>query len=142
MVSRRRCLLRDGLCGIGWSPSSYGVVLETLGAPEGGPIAGASRDIRGDEWSVATPYLQAAVRNRFLRFNETSFYHEDLRNFYALPLKDWGLAFKPQFWAFFVLAPARAYSIYHALWMVAFLAGYQLLFRRLGMSSWLAAAGP
>ena len=123
---------------LGWSPSSYGVVLNKLQAPEAGPVAGAARDIRGDEWSVITPYIQASVRNGFQRFNATSFYGEDMRNFYALPLKDWGLAFKPQFWAFFVLPPATAFSIYHALWMAAFLIGYEMLFRELGTSSWMA----
>lgn len=123
---------------LGWSPSSYGVVLEKLQASDAGPVAGAPRDIRGDEWSVITPYFQAAVRNRFQRFNATSFYGEDMRNFYALPLKDWGLAFKPQFWAFFVLPPATAFSIYHVLWMAAFLIGYELLLRELGASSWIA----
>jgi hypothetical protein len=126
--------------GLGWSPSSYGVVLGKIQASEAGPVAGTARDIRGDEWSVVTPYLQAAVRNGFRRFNETSFYREDMRNFYAMPLQDWGLAYKPQFWAFFVLPPAVAFSLYHALWMAAFLVGYELLFRELGAAPWMAVA--
>jgi hypothetical protein len=123
-----------------WTPSSYGLVLEQLHAPEAGPTAGSARGIRSDEWAVATPYFQAAVRNRFQRVNQTSFYREDLRNFYALPLADWSLVFKPELWAFFVFPPATAFSIYFALFMCGFLAGYHLLFRQLGAPAWLAAA--
>ncbi len=138
-------LLTVALAGLvyvcfGLTPSSYGVTLEQLHAPEGGPVAGTSRFIRMDEWGLATPYFQATVRNRFQRVNETSLYREDLRNFLALPLKDWSLPFKPQLWAFFLFPPATAYSIYFGLLMCACLAGYHLLFRRLGVPAWLAAS--
>ena len=126
--------------GCGWTPSSYGIFLQQLHAPNDKPVAGTSRFIRLDEWGLATPYFQAAVRNRFQRINETSFYREDLRNFLALPLKDWSLLFKPQLWAFFLLPPASAYSIYFAVLMCGFLAGYHFLFRQLGAASGLAAA--
>lgn len=127
--------------GLELTPSSYGFFLNMLGAPEAGPVAGVARPIRADEWSVNTPLLQAAVRNRFQRVNETSFYREDLRSFVALPLKDWSLAFKPQLWAFFVLSAARALSIYYAVFLWAFLCGYYLLFRELNVPPWLACAG-
>jgi hypothetical protein len=121
------------------TPSSYGMFLDVLQAPEAGPVVGISRGIRSDEWAVATPLFQACIRNGFRRINETSFYHEDLRNFTALPLKDWSLIFKPQLWAFFVLPPALAYSIFYTLFMWAFLAGYFLFFRELEVPAWLAA---
>jgi hypothetical protein len=127
--------------GFELTPSSYGVFLNAVQAPDSGPWLGTSRAIRGDEWSVNTPLFQSAVRNRFQRVNETSFYREDLRNFVALPLKDWSLIFKPQLWAFFLLPPASAFSIYWALYMCAFLTGYHLLFRQLGASAGLACAG-
>ena len=120
------------------TPSSYGIFLDVLQAPESGPILGISRGIRSDEWAVATPLFQACIRNGFRRINETSFYHEDLRNFTPLPLKDWSLIFKPQLWAFFVLPPALAYSIFYTLYMCAFLAGYFLLFRQLEVPAWNA----
>jgi hypothetical protein len=85
--------------------------------------------------------MQAAVRNHFQRVNETSFYREDLRVFYAMPIADWSLVFKPQVWAFWLAPPATAYSIYFAVLMCGFLAGYHLLFRHLGVAPWLAAAG-
>jgi hypothetical protein len=122
------------------TPSSYGVFLEAIQAPDAGPVFGTSRPIRSDEWSVDTPLMQAAVRNRFQRVNETSFYREDLRSFVALPLKDWSLVFKPQLWAFFLLPPSTAFSIYWAFFMCAFLIGYFLLFRDLGAPDWFSAA--
>jgi hypothetical protein len=122
------------------TPSSYGIFLETLKATDAGPIFGSARGIRSDEWSVATPLIQVSIRNGFRRVNETSIYHEDLRNFAALPLKDWSLIFKPQVWGFFVLPPALAYAIYFAFYMCGFLAGYYLLFRWLGTPAWLSVA--
>jgi hypothetical protein len=118
---------------LGLTPSSYGIVLERLGAREAGPVLGSPRDIRSDEWAILTPQFQAAVRNGFQRINQTSFYHEDLRNYQPLPLADWSLVFKPQFWAFFILPPANAFSLYFALLMSSFLAGLYLLFREMGV---------
>ena len=93
------------------TPSSYGLLLTQIGAPEEGPFLGGAQFIRSDEWSITTPFFQAAVRNGFRRFNQTSFYGEDLRGQsinLALPLKDWGLIFKPQLWPFFLTSPAVA----------------------------------
>ena len=126
--------------GFELTPSSYGVFLETVGGADSGPVVGVARGIRSDEWSIWTPLFQIAVRNHFERINETSIYHEDLRNFIALPLKDWSLLFKPQMWAFFVTSPALALSIYFAIFMCAFLIGYHLLFIELGTPTWLAAS--
>jgi len=122
------------------TPSSYGVFLDALQAPDAGPVFGIGRAIRADEWSENTPLIQAAVRNRFRRVNETSFYKEDLRGFVALPLKDWSLPFKPQLWAFFLLPPSAAYAVYWSFFMCAFLIGYYLLFRELGAPETFAAA--
>ncbi len=125
------------------TPSSYGELLAQIGAPEEGPVLGNSRYIRSDEWAMTTPFFQAAVRNDFHRFNATSFYKEDLRGQsipVALPLKDWGLVFKPQLWPFFLTSPAIAYSAFWALMMCGCLAGYQLLFRQFGADPLLAVA--
>ncbi len=124
----------------GLTPSSYGGFLQHIGAQQTGVLAGQPRQIRRDEWSILTPYFQATVRNGFERFNHTSFYGEDLRNINALPLRDWGIVFKPQFWAFFVLAPANAFGFYYGCLMAAFLAGYFLLFQELGLDSEYAVA--
>jgi hypothetical protein len=122
-----------------FTPSSYGIFLEQIEAPEYGPAVGHARAIRSDEWSVSTPMFQAAVRNGFKRYNETSLYREDMRTFYALPLRDWALLFKPEVWAFFVAPPDIAYAIYWALFFCACLCGYHALFRELGADPWLAA---
>ena len=91
--------------GLDLTPSSYSRILELLKVSDRNPVAGSWRDVRTDEYEVSTPYFQAAVRNGFQRINQTSFYREDMRNYYALPLADWSLAFKPQLWAFFIMPP-------------------------------------
>ena len=117
-----------------WTPSSYGVVLRMFQSPNAGLVLGQPRVIRADEYWVWTPSIQASVRNSFQRLNETSVYREDLRNFNALPLWDWALPFKPQFWLFFLAPPSYAFSYSHAIFFVLFLIGYDLLFRELGFS--------
>lgn len=120
---------------LAWTPSSYGVALRQMGVTEdSGLVLGKPRDIRSDEWAVWTPYLQIAVDNDFARYNAHSPYHEDLRNFNALPLLDWALPFKPQYWAFFLVDPAHAFAIYHAAFIALFLIGYQRMGRMLGMA--------
>jgi hypothetical protein len=110
------------------SPSSYGLALGLLGE-QVSALAGIPRRIRTEEWSVVTPLFQAVVNNDFRETNETSFYSETLRSFVGLPLLNWGLLFKPQVWAFFVLPPALAYSIYWASIAVLQLVGWSLALR-------------
>ena len=124
---------------LAWSPSSYGIVLERLGAGGAGLVAGTPREVRADEWAIWTPYLQAAVHNGFQRFNSTSVYGEDLRNYNGLPLADWGLALKPYFWPFFLVDAAHAFAFMHAFFIAAFLLGYRALFVRLGLDGAEAA---
>ncbi len=113
-------------------PSSYALVLDNLGFEENGLILGEPRKIRSDEFAIWTPQVQIAVNNDFQRHNATSPYQEDLRTTYSLPLLDWGLLFKPQFWPFQITDPAHAYSFYHVIHAVAFLIGYYLLLQRFG----------
>src|SRR5918992_384607 len=116
-----------------WTPSSYALILDRLGVTNVELVLGVPRVIRSDEYHMVTPYFQIAVRNGFSRYNELSPYKEDLRAFFALPLLDWSLPFKPQLWAFFALDPAHAYSFYHWFLIAAFLAGYTILLRQLGV---------
>lgn len=118
--------------GLGWSPSSYAIVLRELGESNTGLIAGIPRVERGDEFAWQTPLLQMTVRNHFQRFDGTPPYFEDLRTLYAMPILDWALVFKPQFWLFFVAPPAIAYSFYHFILIAMFVVGFTLLFVRLG----------
>lgn len=123
------------------TPSHYAMGLRYLGVEDARPLLLSARPIRSDEWIVLTPLFQAAVRGGFAAFNQISPYHESLRGFWALPILDWSLVFKPQLWGFWVLPPAYAYSLYFAVLWAAFLAGYAILFTQLGVNIWLAALG-
>lgn len=127
-------LLLLGLIYVGntWSPSSYGVVLERIGAKGDGLHFGTPRAIRSDEWSVVTPLTQATVRNGLQRFNSTSLYGEDLRINYGLPIADWGLLFKPTMWLYALVNAAYAYSFHWFAIFAIFIVGYGKLFRVVG----------
>jgi hypothetical protein len=118
--------------GFRWSPSSYAIVLQELGVSDTGLIAGVPRPDRGDEFAWQTPLLQMSLRSGFRRFDRTPPYFEDLRTLYAMPIVDWALIFKPQFWPFFVVRPAIAYSFYHFLLIAMFVVGFTILLVRLG----------
>ena len=118
--------------GLRWSPSSYAIVLQALGVSDPGVVAGIPRPDRGDEFSWQTPLLQMTIRSGFQRFDRTPPYFEDLRTLYGMPILDWALVFKPQFWLFFVAPPATAYSFYHFLLIAMFVVGFTILFVKLG----------
>lgn len=120
------------------SPSSYALALDLLGE-DASPLVGSPRGIRTDEWSVMTPLFEAAVNNDFRETNRTSFYDENLRSFIGLPLLNWGLAFKPFVWPFFVVSPALAYSFYWAAAAALMLVGWSLLLRAFGIGRTVAA---
>lgn len=131
--------LTIALCGIvyvsqDWSPSSYGVLLRQIGQAGEGLVFGEPRPVRSDEWAVVTPLTQATVHNGFERFNNTSLYKEDLRINYGLPILDWGLLFKPTFWGYLFLDPARAFSLHWFATLALFITGHFLLFARLGLT--------
>lgn len=113
------------------TPSSYALASGYLGLAAQEPLLGTARNIRTDEWMVYTPYIQIAVGNDFAQTNALSPYHETLRTFQALPLRDWALLFKPYHWAFFVLPPANAYSFFFMFMAMAFLCGWALFLRQL-----------
>ncbi|MFH0264227.1 hypothetical protein ACGRQ9_01545 [Vibrio rumoiensis] len=102
-----------------------------LAGLENTTLFGHPRSIRSDEWAVWTPYFQAIINNNFHRFDEHSLYNIDFRNFYSLPVLDWGLIFKPLMWPFFIFEPARAFSLYNGLVIFLNVVGYKCLFERL-----------
>ncbi len=124
----------------GWTPSNYGSATQALAVPRAGPVAGKARNVRSDDWAVATPYFQIAVANDLGPRDEISPYREPLKAVFALPSRDWSMAFKPDLWAFLVVDPAHAFSIHFATLSLAFVAGFALLFRRLGCSRGYAFA--
>jgi hypothetical protein len=116
-----------------WSPSSYGwVLVNVLGYADSGPSWGRARPIRSDELAVVTPLTQATINNGFERINRTSLYGEDLRINYGLPIRDWGLIFKPTMWLYGLTNPAYAYSVHWFALSALFIFGYAWLFRWLG----------
>ena len=115
-----------------WTPSSYGWPIKYFGVTDRGIVAGTPRGGRSDEWGISTPLTQATVNNKFQRFNNTSIYKEDLRSVFSMPIRDWGLFFKPSMWSYVFLSPAHAFSLYHFSFIFLFIAGYAFLFQFLG----------
>jgi hypothetical protein len=103
------------------------------------PWLGRPQPIRSDEWAILTPLFQAAINNGMAERNATSFYHESLMSIFGLPLLNWGFIFKPQLWAFLVLPPSFAYSLYWGAMAALMLAGWSLLFRQFGFTREVAA---
>jgi hypothetical protein len=120
------------------SPSSYALALNQLG-DDATPLVGTPRAVRSDEWADLTPLFAATVNVDLSELNTISFWKEDLLNFFGLPLWNWGFVFKPQLWAFAVLPPALAYSIYWAAIASLMLVGWSLLLRTLRFSRKAAA---
>lgn len=123
------------------TPSSYAVGMKLLGQPVEGLVAGTPRPIRSDEWMVFTPYVQIAVNSSFKPYDTDSPYRESLRSFFALPIADWGAAFKPYYFAFAVLPPANAFSFFYLFDALAFLVGWALFFKLIRVDAKLAIIG-
>ncbi|WP_312240047.1 hypothetical protein [Pantoea sp.] len=121
-----------------WSPSSYGFFLKQADPQHSGIIWGQPRPIRSDEWAVVTPLTQATVNNNFHRYNNTSFYKEDLRINYGLPIFDWGLFFKPTMWGYLLFPPAVAFSLHWYLIFIVFVVGYFKFFKEVGVNKSLS----
>lgn len=122
------------------TPSHYAAGLQRLGV-DARPLLFLARGVRSDEWIALTPLFQTAVRGGFETYNQISPYHESLKGFWALPILDWSLVFKPQLWGFWLLPPAFAFSLYFALLWISFLAGYTIMLVQLGARLSIAALG-
>ncbi len=126
---------------LGLTPSHYALWLRNIGVENWKPLLGQARDIRSDEWAILTPLFQSAVRGGFKTTNQFSAYQESLKTFWALPILDWSLIFKPQLWPFWMMSPAFAYAAYFGFLWLAFIAGYEIFLRQLGAKAWIAALG-
>lgn len=122
-----------------WTPSHYAQAARFLGQAHAGPLLGDARPVRSDEWGVTTPYYQIAVASGLGANDVISPYHEPLKAYFALPSRDWSMAFKPDLWGFLVLDPANAYALHYALLAASALLGAFLLLRQLGCSPGVAA---
>lgn len=125
---------------LGLCPSAYSLVLARYGVADTGLLFGWPQEIRSDESAIWTPTVQAAVAGGFAEVNESSLYRESFRTLSAMPIRDWGLVFKPQFWAFFVLPPAYGYAAHFAFYYWLLLVGWTLFLRWLGVGRREAAA--
>lgn len=125
---------------LAWTPANYGEGARLLGVPGAGPVVGHAEPIRSDDWAVTIPYFQLAVANDFGPRNEASPYKEPLKAYFALPSRDWSMAFKPDLWGFLVLNPAHAYSLHYAVLSLAMLVGFAVLLRQLGCAPGYALA--
>jgi hypothetical protein len=124
-----------------WTPSHYGQAARLLGVADAGPVFGESRGIRTDDWAVAIPYFQLAVANNLGPVDNISPFKEPLKAYFALPSRDWSMAFKPDLWGFLVFDPAHALSLHYAILAAAMLAGFAILLRQFGCAQGIALAG-
>jgi len=124
-----------------WTPSSYAVVLHSIGITNGDPVVGTALPIRSDEYSVQTPHFQMAVLSGLKDTDQVSPYRESMKSFIAYPTKDWSVIFKPQLWGFLLLRADYAYSLYFAVLAAAFFGGWWLFFRMLGIDTRYALVG-
>ena len=124
-----------------WTPTHYGAAAALLGLDHAGPIFGQAREIRSDDWALTTPYFQIAVANGLGPVDLTSPFRQSLTTFFALPSRDWSMAFKPDLWGFLLLDPAHAYSLHFAMLAAAMVAGFAIVLRQLGCSAGFALAG-
>jgi hypothetical protein len=134
-------LLAALYCLAALSPSSYGQVLRGLGVADDGVLLFEPRGVRSDESALVTPMFQTAVRTGYTQVNTSSIYGETQRHLISLPLRDWGMLFKPLFWGFLLPRSTApwAFSAYFAGLYALFLIGYYRLFRMLGQPAALAA---
>lgn len=124
-----------------WTPTHYGAAAALLGIEHAGPVFGEARGTRSDDWALTTPFFQIAVANRLGPIDLHSPFHQSLTTFFALPSRDWSMAFKPDLWGFLALDPAHAFSLHFAVLAAAMLAGFAIVLRQLGCSLGFALAG-
>ena len=121
------------------SPSHYRDAAYLEARHDVNPVFGGTRTARSDEWGVATPYFQIAVASDLGARDTVSPYHEPLKAFFALPSRDWSMAFKPDLWGFLFLDPARAFALHYAALAAAGLLGAYLFLRQLRVRKEVAA---
>lgn len=114
--------------------SNYGEILGFLGVEKSAPLIGHPKLLPGLDLEVHiyTPQFQILVNNDFQRINHTSPFAEDLKSLYSLPILDWALVFKPNMWAFFIVPPEYAFSLFHLIALLLFITGYYRLGVTLG----------
>ena len=125
----------------GSSISLYSTATAVARAPDP-PIAGTGKPIRGDEWAYHTPaILHQVYRATPFAAERTPLGPDYTALFSNLPVRHVTALFRPQFWGFFVLPPAYAFSFYWQFKALLLLTGVFSLLLLLTQSSKLAAFG-
>jgi hypothetical protein len=93
-----------------------------------GTLLGTPKVIRMDEWGMITPAMLSQARHRppFPVANP-SWGPERAPLVMNFPVRHWSLAFRPQYWGFFLLDVERAFSFYWTMKAVFLLGGVFLL---------------
>jgi len=106
------------------------------------PILGTAKPIRSDEWAYHTPaILQQLYRSTPLH-GEVSALGPDYTSLISnIPVYHFTTIFRPQFWGFFVLPPAYAFSFYWQFKALLLSVGVFSLLLLLTRSSPIAAFG-
>jgi hypothetical protein len=106
------------------------------------PILGVGRPVRSDEWAFHTPAILHQIYRADPLEGETTPPGERYTSLVAnLPVKHVTSLFRPQFWGFFALPPAYAFSFYWQFKAVLLLGGVFALLLVLTRSSAAAAIG-
>lgn len=110
--------------------SSYGIVINSLIGENPGLYFFKPNLFRSDEYSVLTPLIQLSVLSNY-NLISPSIFHESLKTVFAVPIFDWGLIFKPQYFFFFIFNESIGYSFYWVFFITIFIYGWHLFFRNI-----------
>jgi hypothetical protein len=106
------------------------------------PIVGTPKPIRSDEWAYHTPAILQQVYRSTALDGEVSALGPDYTSLISnIPVRHFTTVFRPQFWGFFVLPPAYAFSFYWQFKALLLSVGVFSLLLLLTRSSPIAAFG-
>jgi hypothetical protein len=106
------------------------------------PLMGTGKPIRSDEWAYHTPAILHQVYRAVPFDGEVSALGPDYAALISnVPTRHFTTLFRPQFWAFFFLPPAYAFSYYWQFKAALLLCGVFSLLMLLSRSSKIAAVG-
>jgi hypothetical protein len=106
------------------------------------PLLGKPKGVRSDEWNYHTPTILNQILRRDRLAADSSLFGPDKAALFAnVPTRHWTEWFRPQFWVFHYLPPARAYACYWQTKGFLLLTGTFSLLLLLTRSSVAAALG-
>src|SRR4051794_14249682 len=88
------------------------------------PLIGTPKGIRSDEWITHSPaILNQVFRQDLLSADNSAVGPGGASLLYNVPANFLVMAFRPQFWSFFILPPEQAFSVYWQFKTLLLLAG-------------------